>query len=99
MKDSAYPREGELNPFYGKTHSQETKNKISKVQSVPVVMLNLNNEELKEFSSVRLAAEYIINNCSVKSSSVSTISSRITKVVRGEAKTAYGYKWIKKCID
>lgn len=103
MKDSAYPRDGELNPFYGKHHSDESRKLISEAQSNPVNMINKDGIIINSFNSCKEAAQYIYDNkdkfVNVSATKPSTISSRITKVVRGEAKTAYGYIWKIKCID
>lgn len=48
---------GECNPCYGKHHSDETKNVISKIQSVPVIQLGLDGKYIAEFKSGREASE------------------------------------------
>ncbi len=48
---------GEGNPFYGRHHTNETKNVISKVQSIPVVQLGLDGRYIAEFKSGREASE------------------------------------------
>ena len=63
---------GENNPFYGKHHTDDTKNRLSEVRSIPVVQLNLNGEYIKEFRSGREASratgvdESTINDCCIK---------------------------------
>jgi group I intron endonuclease len=59
----------EGNPFYGKTHTEETKNFLSKLRSIPVVQLSLFGEYINEFSSGREASRILgidegtINDC------------------------------------
>ena len=48
---------GEGNPFYGKHHTDDTKNKLSEIRSIPVVQLGLNGEYIAEFKSGREACE------------------------------------------
>ena len=60
-------RQKEDNPFYGKTHSEETKNLMKAYQSSrsvdpnPGILVNLYSSEnklLQEFKSIREAAKY-----------------------------------------
>lgn len=74
----------------GKTHSEETKIKISQSHmkgedhhnAVGIVMTDLNGNVLNEFGSISLAAQYL-----------NTGTSGISKCLRGKSKTGYGYKW------
>ena len=60
---------GEGNPFYGKTHSEDIKKKLSIIHSIPVIQLSLNGEYITEFNSGREASritgvdETTINDC------------------------------------
>lgn len=103
LSELAKQRTGEKNPFYGKNHSIELKEKLANLKSIPVVMVSVNGDDLMEFPSGKEAASYIINNpdkfSNVSTNKVSIINSRINKVLHKAAKTAYGYKWKYKCID
>ena len=78
---------GENNPFYGKTHSEETKKKLSLIRRIPVVQLNLNGEYINEFSSGREASrilgidESTINDCCIG---------------KPHCKSGGGYLWVYK---
>lgn len=97
MKDSAYERNGELNPFYGKNHTKETKQHLSEIKSIAISMVDKNGDVIREFKSGKEASKYIIENkemfVNVSTNSVTIINSRINKVLQGKAKTAYGYIW------
>ena len=95
MSESAKKKVGELNSFYGKHHTEETKRRISEHRSKKIVMLDNNKTILKEFNSIKEAAIYIIANkeefICVKSNRVDTISKRIDVVCHQGYGTAYGY--------
>jgi len=55
---------------------------LGKSYSKPVVMMDLENNTLKEFSSITEAGKHI-----------NKFPSSIGEVCRGGVKTAYGYKW------
>lgn len=78
MSESASQRVGECNPFYGKQHSKQTKDAISKANSTPVCCVELNTE----FPSV------------VKASIELGISRHsISAVLNGRMQVAGGYHW------
>lgn len=66
------------------------------MNSIPIQMLDLNNNLIKEFTSGIAAGQYIINHkeefININTNSPSIVNSRINKVLKGKAKTAYGYK-------
>lgn len=53
MKDNAYSKTGEQNPFYNKHHTQETKQKISEANSIKVIRLR----DLQIFEGVKKCAK------------------------------------------
>lgn len=48
---------GEGNPFYGRHHAEDTKNKLSEIRSIPVIQLGLDGQYITEFKSGREASE------------------------------------------
>ena len=66
----------------GKLHTKETKNKIGKANSKSVIMMSLQGEKIKTYSS--LAEAY-------KETGVR--QGNIYSVCTGRRKTAGGYKW------
>lgn len=82
MSIAASKKIGSLNSFYGKHHTQQTKQKISMVQSRPVMMFDLNGVFINEFPSIKKASEYThINKVG------------ISNCCRGVTKTSGGYIW------
>ena len=89
----ACARKGVKNSFYGKHHSQETIDILRQKNSKPVGMYDLTTGNLlKEFSSIKEAEIYLIDNNITTSSAVSC---RISKVCRLNTtyNRAYGYNW------
>ena len=82
---------GENNPFYGKHHSEHSKQIIGQKNSEPVGMFSIKTGEcIKEFKSTYEAVDYLLNNNITKNKDA---ASRISKICRGLGKTAYGYIW------
>ena len=73
---------GENHPMFNKHHSDETRNKLSKHFSKPVIQLSLNNEYINEYESAKIAEEktgvpfYTIKN-----------------ICNGRIKKSKQYKW------
>ena len=87
----AATRTGSKNSFYGKHHSSETKDVVSKSNGAAVLMLDIHTEELlQEFQSAVKAGQYLIEQ---GLTSNKWANSRILEVCHNQAKSAYGYKW------
>lgn len=71
---------GENHPMYGKTHTQETKKKLSKHFSKVIIQFSKGGELIKEWESIKIATETLnINN--------------ISACCIGKNKTAGGFIW------
>lgn len=92
ISEVAKNRIGELNSFYNKHHSDNSKLKISEANGKPVKMLGLDGNLIRTFNSVKKASTWLIQHGIVKNLSA---HARILRVCHHEwdAKTAYGYKW------
>lgn len=91
LSDIAKTRTGEKNPFYGKHHTDTTKEKISKNNSVPVLQIDKNtNEIINEFPSIAAAERHF----GVKQGNSTIIYICKDKQKSGKKlKTWRGYKW------
>lgn len=82
---------GEENPFWGKHHSDITKDLISKVNGAEVLMIDINTDEIiQEFQSAIKAAEYLI---SIGKTTNKYANAPILWTCHNKRKSAYGYKW------
>ena len=82
------------NPFYGKTHSQNTKQKISLANTkyrVAQIDLSTNNV-INVFDSVKLAAQYIISN-NLTDAKINSVMYRIYYTCIGKQTKAYNFGW------
>lgn len=83
----------EDNPFYGKHHTQETKDIISKRNAKPVAMIDkVTGETLNVFKSARAAAKFLYEQGVTPTL---TLGHLINKVCCGtyDVKSCYGYNW------
>lgn len=82
LSEAAKKRCGEKNPFYGKTHSGETKELLSKLRRRPVTMSDKNNNVLCTYPSIKAAAE---------DTGINKVA--ISNCCRGLTKTSGGFIW------
>lgn len=77
--------QGEKNPHYGKSHSEETKKRIGELNGKSVVQLDLDNNFIAEYRSGKQAAEITgVNRCG------------IWRCRQHKQETAGGYRWVSK---
>jgi group I intron endonuclease len=74
---------GKNNPMFGKTHSEETKNKISKFRSKSIIQLDLNGSFIKLWESAKKAGQ-----------TLGVYSNNINSCCRKIKYSAGGYIWI-----
>lgn len=90
-----FSRYGNDNPFYGKHHSEQTREAISIAQNhkkIKVAMLDIDTEEIiLIFNSYSEAGRYLRNNTEF----IKADDSAISKCARGIYKYVYGHKWRK----
>lgn len=91
---------GEANGFYGKHHTQESKQKMHN-SSIKYYVLQLsNNKVINKFECVEDSAKYLIDNNYTKAK-LSSVMYRIYQTCLGNQKVAYGFNWKyqKRCND
>lgn len=84
-------RYGKDNPFFGKKHTEETKQKIkNSSKNKQVACYDIETEqEIKNFFSLHEAAEWVSKNTKFTNADKNFIS----RCAKGKHKYAYGYKW------
>jgi hypothetical protein len=87
-------REGYVNNFQGKHHTEDTKRKLSAARSIKIGAFDVTSGELQYvFSSATEASKYLISQNITQNVHC---FGRILKVARGlpgEGKVAYGFIW------
>lgn len=94
ISQNAKLRIGKKNSFYGKTHSQKTKQKISLANTkYRVEQIDLsNNNIINVFDSVKLAAKYVISN-NITNAKINSVMYRIYYTCMGNQTKAYNFGW------
>ena len=77
-----YEQNGENNPFYGKSHSEEQKKKWRKEKGTPVVQLDLNGNFVAKFDSMS------------EPESMGFFHTYISNCCKGKQKQHKGYNWV-----
>ena len=101
ISENAKLRVGEKNPFYGKHHTEETKQKNSIAHRKYIfVQIDLSTgKEINRFSTIQDVCEYISSN-NLSKAKESSIAYRIYQTIYGKQTNAYGYGWVgEKCND
>ena len=81
-------KKGSKNPNYHKVPSKEWVDMIVKIKSVPVLQYSKSGEFIKRWESIAEAGREL-----------GIERTNISRAMRGERKTAGGYKWIKRGED
>lgn len=76
---------GEMNSFYGKSHTEENKSLLSNLRSIPIVQLTTDGELIKEWKSRKVAAEFF-----------GIAPNAIGTVLTGKTTTSRGFVWMYK---
>ena len=90
---------GEDNPFYGKHHSNKTKELISKANTkCPIIQIDPHTAKVvNEFANRNEAGRWIVAN-GISNANYDTCACRISEVIKNKNKqcTAYGFHWREK---
>lgn len=84
-------RYGEDNPFFGKKHTEKTRQKIKeKSKNKQVICFDVKTgKEIKRFFSLHEAAKWVSENTKF----INADKNFISRCAKGKHKFAYGYKW------
>lgn len=89
---------GKNNPFYGKTHTKETRKRMSeKWQSGERVMSEENKQKLRDAHHTRkvrnLTTGEVFDSIKQAAKKYNILETHITRVCKGKRKSTGGYKW------
>ena len=100
IRESIGDRHGTNNAFYGKHHTQKTKDTISLANTKYSVVQEKDGCTIQTFSNVKEAAEWCIKN-NLTNGKLSSVMYRIYYTCIGKQKVSYGFNWnyVEKCID
>lgn len=95
LSDYACTRTGNKNAFYGKKHTQQTKDLIGELNGRPVAMLDpLTGDVLKTFRSMQAAAQYLCNNNYTTNKQADSRIKNVCDSYNGiYMYKAYGFSW------
>lgn len=89
------------NGFYGKHHSDFTKQHLRELKSKPVGMYSLDGELIQVFENGYVARDYLLQHSITNNNSCESLISKVCRELTGY-KTAYGFIWRfedKRCRD